>query len=90
MMEVNGWGAFSTIRFSYDITQNPYELLFDEEKFRQSRGFLELWARDRLLESLSTRRRHAKFGWINKPEYIGLVQEACYFVDWKRRYVIDP
>jgi hypothetical protein len=68
MVEVNVWQAFSVIRFSYDITQNLYGLLFDEEKFRQSRGFLEVPARDTSLESLSTRHRQAKFGWINKPE----------------------
>jgi hypothetical protein len=67
VVEVNIWGAFSAIGFSYDITQNPYGLLFDEEKFRQSRGFLELWARDMSLKSLSTQRRQTKFGWINKP-----------------------
>jgi hypothetical protein len=68
MVEVNIWGAFSPIGFSYDITQNPYGLLFDEEKFRPSRGFLELWARDTPPESLSTRRRQIKFGRINKPK----------------------
>jgi hypothetical protein len=68
MVEVNRWGAFLAIGFSYDITQNPYTLLFDEEKFRQSRGFMELWVHDTPLESLSTRRQHAKFGWINRPE----------------------
>jgi hypothetical protein len=46
MVEVNIWGAFSAIGFSYDITQDPYGLLFDEEKFRQSRGFLECWVCD--------------------------------------------
>jgi hypothetical protein len=66
MVEANIWRAFSAIRFSYDITQNPYGWLFDEEKFRQSRGFLELRARDASLESLSTRHRQAKFGWIDK------------------------
>jgi hypothetical protein len=46
LVEVNIWRAFSAIGFLYDITQNPYGLLFDEEKFRQNRGFQELWARD--------------------------------------------
>jgi hypothetical protein len=68
MVEVNKWRAFSAIGFSDDITQNPYTLLFDEEKFKQSRGFMELSVHDMLLESLSTRRQQAKFGWINKPE----------------------
>jgi hypothetical protein len=67
-VEVNIWGTFSAIGFSYDISESPYRLLFDEEKFRQSRGLMELWPHDTPLESLSTRRRHAKFGWISKPE----------------------
>jgi hypothetical protein len=42
MVKVNIRGAFSSIGFSYDIIQNPYGLLFNEEKFRQGRGFMEL------------------------------------------------
>jgi hypothetical protein len=68
MVEFNIWNAFSAIGFSCHITQNPYALLFDEEKFRQSRGFMEVGVHDKPLESLSTRRQHAKFGWINKSE----------------------
>jgi hypothetical protein len=68
MIEVNIWGAFAAIGFSYDIAQNPYKLLFDEEKLRQSPGFVELWERDTPLESLSKRRREAKFVWINEQE----------------------
>jgi hypothetical protein len=67
MVEMNIWGVFSAIWFSYDITQNPYGLLFDEEKFRQSRGFLELSARGTRLECLSTRRRQTKFRRIKNP-----------------------
>jgi hypothetical protein len=61
MVEVNIWGAFSATGFSYDISESPCGLLFDEEKFRRSRGFMELWAHDTPLENLSTRRQHAKF-----------------------------
>jgi hypothetical protein len=68
MVEVNIWGAFAAIGLTHDITQDPYGLIFDEEKFRQSPGFLELWQRDMPFESLSTRRQQARFGWINKPE----------------------
>jgi hypothetical protein len=68
IIEANIWGAFAAIGFSYDIAQNPYGLLFDEGKLRQSPGFVELWERDTPLESLSKRRREAKFGWINEPE----------------------
>jgi hypothetical protein len=68
MIEVNIWGAFAAIGFSYDIAQNPYGLLFDEEKFRQTPGFVEHWERDTPLESLSKRRREAQFGRINEPE----------------------
>jgi hypothetical protein len=62
MIEVNIWGAFAAIGFSYDIAQNPYGLFFDEERLRQSPGFVELWERDMPLDSLSKRRREAKFG----------------------------
>jgi hypothetical protein len=68
MIEVNIWGAFAAIGFSYDIAQNPYGILFDEEKLRQSPGFVELWERDTPLESLSKRRPEEKFGWIKEPE----------------------
>jgi hypothetical protein len=43
MIEVNIWGAFAAIGFSYDIMETPCRLLFDEGKLRQSRGFVELW-----------------------------------------------
>jgi hypothetical protein len=66
MVQVNIWGAFSAICFSYDISHEPYKLLFDEEKFRQIRGFLELWERDVPVDSLSRRRQQARFGWINE------------------------
>jgi hypothetical protein len=67
IVEVNIWGAFASIGLTHDITQNPYGLIFDEEKFRQSPGFLELWQRDMSFESLSTRKQQARFSWINKP-----------------------
>jgi hypothetical protein len=66
MVEVNISGAFSAIGFSCDISHEPYELLFDEEKFRQSRGFRELWERDVPVDSLSRRRQQARFGLINQ------------------------
>jgi hypothetical protein len=66
--EVNTWNAFAVIEFTHDIEQSPYRLLFDEEKFRQSRGFAELWERDMALKSLSKRLRESKFAWINKPD----------------------
>jgi hypothetical protein len=68
MVEVNIWGAFAASGFSYDIAQNPYGLLFDEEMLRQSPGFVEFWECDTPLGSLSKRRRERKFGWIKKPE----------------------
>jgi hypothetical protein len=68
MVEVNIWGAFEPIGLTHNITQDPYGLIFDEEKFRQSPGFFELWQCDVPFESLSSRRQQARFGWINKPE----------------------
>jgi hypothetical protein len=60
--------AFAAIGLTHDIDQSRYGLLFDKQKLRQSLGFMELWERDLLLESLSRRRQNAKFGWINEPE----------------------
>jgi hypothetical protein len=77
MAEANIWGIFHPSgSFTLDIDQNTYGLLCDEEKFRQSPGFLELWERNVPLESLSKRRQQARFrwmdrwmdGWINKSE----------------------
>jgi hypothetical protein len=67
MIEANIWKAFEAIGLTYDIEETPCGLLFDEEKLRQSRGFVELWDRDTPLESLSRLRQNEKFGWINKP-----------------------
>jgi hypothetical protein len=61
MIEFNIWGAFAAIGFTHDIEKSPYGLLFDKEKLRQSSGFVELWDRDRLLESLTKCRRAEKF-----------------------------
>jgi hypothetical protein len=68
MIEVNSWGAFAAIGFTYNIKQNPYVLFLDEERLRQSPSFVGRWERDTPLESLSKRRREAKFSRINKPE----------------------
>jgi hypothetical protein len=86
MVEVNIWGAFAAIGLTHDITQDPYGLIFDEEKFRQSPGFLELWQRDVPFESLSTRRQQARFGWINKSEQIDLVDIFYFFDVGEQRY----
>jgi hypothetical protein len=68
IVEANIWGTFEAIGLTHDITQDPDGLIFDEKKFRQSPGFLELWQRDVPVESLSSRRQQTRFGWINKPE----------------------
>jgi hypothetical protein len=36
MMKVDRWLAFTTIGFTHDIDQIPYELLFDAKKSRRS------------------------------------------------------
>jgi hypothetical protein len=68
MVETNIWSTFAAIGFTHDIEQSPYGLLFDEEKFQQSPCFRELWDYKVLMESLSRRRRKARFGWIQKLE----------------------
>jgi hypothetical protein len=68
MIKLNISEAFAAIWFTHDIEQSPYGLLFDEEKLRQSPGFMELWERDTPLVNLSRRRQNAKFGWISELE----------------------
>jgi hypothetical protein len=61
-VELNIWGTFVVIEFTHGIEESRYKLLFDEEKFRQIPHFRELWDRNVSLESLSKRRRKARFG----------------------------
>jgi hypothetical protein len=68
MIEANIWGAFQEAGFYFDVSDEPYRILFDEEKLRQTPGFQEIWALDFPLEKLTPRRQAAKFGWVNKPE----------------------
>jgi hypothetical protein len=42
MVEINGWDTFAAIVFTRDVGQIPYGLIFGEEKFRQSLGFVEI------------------------------------------------
>jgi hypothetical protein len=74
MMEPNIWGAFRVIgfEFEFDIDIEPYWLLFNEEKLRQSEGFGELRLIAFHLDQLSSRRQrqrqNARQSWINKQE----------------------
>jgi hypothetical protein len=66
MVEINIWWPFGAILYIHDIEKMPDGLLFNEKKFQQSRGFVELSERNTALECLSKRRRELKIGWINK------------------------
>jgi hypothetical protein len=74
MVEPNIWGAFRAIGFGFgfDTESEPYWLLFDGEKLRQSAGFRELRSIDFPLDQLSSRRQrqrqNARFGWISKQK----------------------
>jgi hypothetical protein len=72
MVEPNIWGDFREIGFDFefDTEAEPYRLLFNEQKLRQTEGFRELWSIDFPLDQLSSRRQkqNARFGWINKQE----------------------
>jgi hypothetical protein len=70
MVESNIWRAFRVIGFEFDTEAEPYRLLLNEEKLRQSEGFRELWSFHFPLDQLSSRRQrqNARFGWINKQE----------------------
>jgi hypothetical protein len=68
MVESNRCGAFLAIVFELDTEAEPYRLLFNEEKLRQSEGFRELWLIDFPLDQLSSRRQNTRSGWISKQE----------------------
>jgi hypothetical protein len=56
MVESNIWGAFREIEFEFDTEVEPYRVLFNEEKLRQSEGFRESSSIDFPLDQLSSRR----------------------------------
>jgi hypothetical protein len=72
MVEPNRSGAFQALgfefEFEFDTTSEPYRLLFNEEKLKESAGFRELSSIDFPLGQLSTRQRAARFGSIYQPE----------------------
>jgi hypothetical protein len=53
MARPNVFGTFRALGFEFDTKRDPYELLFDERKLRESAGFEELcsvtfpWTSDR-------------------------------------------
>jgi hypothetical protein len=51
-----------------------------------SDGFRELWDIGLPVENLSMRRRNAGFGWINRPEYNGLLSASFCCADSRPRY----
>jgi hypothetical protein len=86
MVEPNIWAAFQAIGFEYDTVAEPYRLLFNEEKFRESKGFQELCMIDFPLDQLSALRRAANFGWIDQPEQNDCTQKYLSFTDQSVRY----
>jgi hypothetical protein len=71
----------------FDVTQNPYTLLFWEEKSRQSQGFREIWVADYPLDQLSKRRREARYGWINQDEQIKAIVGFFHSLNEIPRYL---
>jgi hypothetical protein len=66
MVDANIWGAFQEAGFELDANVEPCRIRLDEKKLRRSSAFQEIWNLDFPLEKLSTRRRNARFGWINQ------------------------
>jgi hypothetical protein len=60
----NVCGAYSALAPEVDTRREPYGLLFDEVKARESAGFQEMSSVDFPLDELSDRSRIARFGWI--------------------------
>jgi hypothetical protein len=54
MVEPNIWGAFQRLgfQFEFDTTSESDQLLFKEEKLKESAGFRELWSIDLPLDQL--------------------------------------
>jgi hypothetical protein len=44
MVEPNIWGAFQALDFEFNTRSEPYRLLFNEKKLRESTGFREVWS----------------------------------------------
>jgi hypothetical protein len=86
MVESNIWGALQAIGFEFDTEAEPYQLLFNEEKLRQSEDFRELWSIDFPLHQLSSRRQNTRFGWINKQEESDLAEMKVSFIGQVPRY----
>jgi hypothetical protein len=76
----NIYGAFHALGLDFDIRREPFLLLFDGKKLRESAGFRELWFVDFRLYQRSGRRRTARFGWINNLGQKGLTSVYLYFV----------
>jgi hypothetical protein len=68
MIDTNIWGGFRATSLSFHDIGDIQRVLFNEISLRHSRGFEELWVSDSPRENLSAARRHAKFGWMTKPE----------------------
>jgi hypothetical protein len=88
MVEPNRWGGVqaSGFEFEFHTEAEPYRLLFNEEKLRQSEGFRERWSIDCPLDQLSSRRQNARFDWINKQESSDLAQTDVSFINQVPRY----
>jgi hypothetical protein len=81
VVESNIWGAFRATGVEFDTEAEPYRLLFNEEKLRQSEGFRELRSINFPLDQLSSRRQNTRFDWINKQEESDLAQTDVSFID---------
>jgi hypothetical protein len=86
MVEPNIWAAFQAIGFEYDTAAEPYRLLFNGEKLRESKGFQELWMIHFPLDQLSVRQHAVNFGWINQPGSNDYTQKYFSFTDQSVRY----
>jgi hypothetical protein len=66
MIESNIWAVFQEAGF--DTHTESYRIRFDEAKLKNTPGFQEIRSLNIPLETLSARRRNAKFGLINQLE----------------------
>jgi hypothetical protein len=78
MVESNRCSAFQILGFQFDIRSEPYRLLFNEEKLRESAGSRELWSIEFPLDQLSIQRRPAGYRPLSKIRKVKVSRDLPY------------
>jgi hypothetical protein len=57
----NIWAGFQVIGVTFDMESIPCRIVFHQEKWRKSKGFIELWNLDDPVQSPTLRRQNGQF-----------------------------